>query len=841
MPREPELPADLTGTAASVARVLGVYHRLLSERRLVEPSEAAGLLADRAGELPLPSVIAVNRFTGLTSAQERFIVAAAQTCDTIISLTYDPDVPATHAAAGLVERLGRHGTVEVGAGQTTTREPELVVLERRLGAFGTPEPSAVSTGAVRLIDAWGEEAEAAGIVAEVQYALADGVEPGEIAVVFRDPARHLDVLEAAFAESEIDVAYDLLVPAPATGLGRVLGILDALFLGTGRRSDMLGFLRSPYSGVSPSRLDSLDLELRTRRESGGEALVAAVAGILGPKAARTIVDAHDVFTADLDSSAPAKWAALLGRMLAAAHGTGVVLGLPGLLDAGVMQAAVRAVTEMTSGGGERFTVREAVALIAETKVATPVPADGLVRVVGADRVRGRRFRCVVLGGLTAGEFPSSAGEDVLSVPSVARQLEKAGVPPKTRVDVPAERLLFYQVATRARERLVLCRQVADEEGGAVRPSVFVEELLDLYFGHEDPRDRTGGPPRRVLTQEDAMVGGLGPTNTRRSLRASVISGGGEGPRLAHARYRARGGLRSECESVAAAMGARSVFSASEIERYLQCPYHWYANGLVQVAAIDAELDTGVAGRTAHAILERFYARFGEDGHARVTPENLDIAVSTHDEVAEAVVAEVVTVGLAEELTVRAVVGRTRQTVKSDAAFLPGFRPLSCEWSFGFGDDPPHDFGEFSLRGRIDRIDTDGGGLVVIDYKSGSVAELGVPQFQRRGLVQLPLYAIVASDRLGLSVSGGLYRTIGSSAPPRGFALEPHLATQHLVSTDRLSDDGLAEVLAGAVARAEAAVCGMRQGRIPAERAPGRKCPTYCPVLATCGGSEVGYD
>ena len=41
-----------------------------------------------------------------------------------------------------------------------------------------------------------------------------------------------------------------------------------------------------------------------------------------------------------------------------------------------------------------------------------------VQVMGAERVRGRYYDCVIVGGLTAGEFPRLSGQDALSAPDV---------------------------------------------------------------------------------------------------------------------------------------------------------------------------------------------------------------------------------------------------------------------------------------------------------------------------------------------------------------------------------------------------------------------------------------
>ena len=63
-----------------------------------------------------------------------------------------------------------------------------------------------------------------------------------------------------------------------------------------------------------------------------------------------------------------------------------------------------------------------------------------------------------------------------------------------------------------------------------------------------------------------------------------------------------------------------------------------------------------------------------------------------------------------------------------------------------------DLGEFTLRGKIDRIDIapDGTGAVIRDYKTGRRVT-GAEKFEEKGTLQIQLYMLVARDILGLDV------------------------------------------------------------------------------------------
>lgn len=175
---------------------------------------------------------------------------------------------------------------------------------------------------------------------------------------------------------------------------------------------------------------------------------------------------------------------------------------------------------------------------------------------------------------------------------------------------------------------------------------------------------------------------------------------------------------------------------------------------------------------------------------------------------------------------------TARLVDADATLLPGMAPRHLEWSFGMGeDDAPEALGEFALAGRIDRIDVNASHLVISDYKLGAVTSArGKQAFEAEGLVQLPLYALVASRRLGLAVAGGLYRSVRGGRP-RGF-VGTALAAEGFVRTDKVDADGIEDLLDGAVARAAEAVRCMREGAIDPEPRKGT-CPAYCGARQFC--------
>ena len=190
------------------------------------------------------------------------------------------------------------------------------------------------------------------------------------------------------------------------------------------------------------------------------------------------------------------------------------------------------------------------------------------------------------------------------------------------------------------------------------------------------------------------------------------------------------------------IGERAV-SASAIESFLHCPYHFFVQRVLGVgtdAIVDEVDEAGAAdvGTLLHQALERFVTDSRDHGRLPAAggpwPDGAVEALSaTFDDV----------VADAEE---RGLLGwapawarRYRDIVDSFDSFLevdtddvrgdPALRPESTELTFGYDGDPLvevalDDGSVVFLRGAIDRLDVgdDGTAVGVVDYKSGKSAK-----------------------------------------------------------------------------------------------------------------------
>lgn len=237
-------------------------------------------------------------------------------------------------------------------------------------------------------------------------------------------------------------------------------------------------------------------------------------------------------------------------------------------------------------------------------------------------------------------------------------------------------------------------------------------------------------------------------------------------------------------------------SASAVEALRDCPYRFFARvqlGLAEIPELEAALEKRDYGTWLHAVLHRFHQERG-------VPQPLELEVDA-------------LLALADQL---------QQEQGLDAAELLPYRtalerlaPLYVEWlherdveGWGWTDgeikreaQPPVLAGT-GLRGVIDRIDRLGGTLQLIDYKTGSAADLKQKVKTPLEDTQLAFYAALErGDRPLLAIYLALDERNGPQAIEH---VDVETSAQALV-------DGLAQDLAKI--RAGAGLAALGEGRL----------------------------
>ena len=174
-------------------------------------------------------------------------------------------------------------------------------------------------------------------------------------------------------------------------------------------------------------------------------------------------------------------------------------------------------------------------------------------------------------------------------------------------------------------------------------------------------------------------------------------------------------------------------SASQIEAYSTCPLCWFVSYRVKPQSIDAGFDNMEKGNFVHDVLEHLHARLPQEGMERVTPENLPRAQELLREVFDETLAEhagkrgaegpLVPLSPVEERQVAEILPQLEGVLAYESEALAPFAPRYLEFAF---NELKVEYAGWPLGGRIDRVDVDAENrAVVIDYKHRT----GVEEFK----------------------------------------------------------------------------------------------------------------
>ena len=236
-------------------------------------------------------------------------------------------------------------------------------------------------------------------------------------------------------------------------------------------------------------------------------------------------------------------------------------------------------------------------------------------------------------------------------------------------------------------------------------------------------------------------------------------------------------------------------SASQIEAYSTCPLCWFVSYRVKPQSIDAGFGNMEKGNFVHDVLEHLHARLPQEGMERVTPENLPRAQELLREVFDETLVEhaskrgnegpLVPLSAVEERQVAEILPQLEGVLAYEAEALAPFAPRYLEFAF---NELKVEYAGWPLGGRIDRVDVDAENrAVVIDYKHRSGVEefkLADPTVRDEETGEAPIddprwlpphtqtliYAQAMRRALGLDTRAALYfSTKGGKPALRGAA------------------------------------------------------------------------
>ncbi len=782
--------------------------------------------------------------------------------DVLVALPYEPGRVAFAGRAATVEELRALAEVvplpERSEYYAAWARPALHHLERSLFE---PEPVRLPpNGAVRLLEAGGERAEAELVGAAVLELMRQGIEPPDIAVLLRGDAGTTALFAQVLAGYGIPVSHDRRVPLARTRLGAgVLAGARAALPGAAAE-DLLTWLRTPGRLADPARADALEVrvrrgELRSARAArsvwesrlDGPPLVAldvlAEAAADGAEALLRALEAEAdaIWTAphlrraavlasedEADARVAADLRAAAGELRGLAAADADLLGGPhDILEA---LGAVEVREPSTIAGAALGTPAETVYGAAPPVAGEPTPAGSAgssssppgwaaappAGVLLADplAIRARRFRAVFVCGLQDGEFPRRpVPEPFLSDEDRRGLMAAAGLRLPLHEDVlDRERSLFYAAVSRPEDVLFLSWRSSDEEGEPLAPSAFLDDVRALFT--DELWDERG---TRLLADVTWAPRDAPTPHELRRAYAAAAEASEPAPLGAPA-----------TPAVLALLAARETEPARGLESFAGCGMRWLVDQLLRPGRTEPDPEPMRRGSLAHAVLERTLELLRErTGSARIVPERLDTAREALREALSIVAGGERAASRGRpparrRALLRGLEADLERYLRTEAECGAGYEPTELEWSFG-GPDDPH--GPLALggdgglvTGRVDRVDIGRGGEAIVrDYKGRTV--VGGGKWAEELQLQVALYLLAVRELLGLEPVAGLYQPLaGRRLGARGLVRDG--VPGGYTRTDVVDAGTFDAALESARELAVRTAADLRAGRI-------RPCPERC--------------
>ena len=777
-------------------------------------------------------------FDDLTREQLELVFELVRHTEVTVALPWEDREVLTAARGALFAELRDLDGVTIDQLESVssfTASSTLFELERR---FGEPLPESESVdndGGLALLASAGELAEAEAVGAEVARLLHDGAEPGEIAIVLRDPGSAGPLFGKVLRRYGIPAVVQADLAASRTVTGAGLAALLRAAVGGGMAPDLLAYLRTP--GVaSPSAVDFFERRLlRSRARTADEALSVWSEG--AENGSRKLPALEKLRAA---GSGPAllREAGSQARWIAesAIKGEGAVASDDRALELRAGGEIERAFGELADLG---LPASAADAIAALSDLEVPMwrgPTEGRVRVISPYRARARRVAHLFVCSLQDGDFPRrDTGGPLLSDDARAT----LALPPRKKAEVE-DRYLFSVCLSRPKTRLWLSWRSADDEGGATARSPYVDEVRELL---------APALPRGTEERDEAILAEAG----GRGLADSVFSPAEAPSEVELARAEAAIGPRTEngrlrpgplsLPPVLERMRKQVLFGPSTLEGYAECPYRWFVGHELKPQTIGPEAEPLTSGQIAHKVLERLYSEPPPTG-GRPTPETLPDWQKRARELVEEIgpsklPRERADTGSALRRVEGLVLAFLADEARSPTPFTPV--PELAEARFGFEDSEkgPLPLGTGGVHGQIDRIDLGPGREALVqDYKSGAKVD-GGKRMLDRGKLQLQLYLLAARELWGFDLAGGLYWPLGArnetDRKPKGVLrkeLRDELSGLNPRPGDHLDDETFDAALDEAEAKAIEIIDAIQHGDI-GRRPIGGACPTYCQFQPIC--------
>ena len=747
------------------------------------------------------------------------------------------DVVATEATlgAGFGERLGEllPGIEEECLEETGTRPPIIVTPaetpERHYFVWRDREEELLA-----IVRALKGRAGATETETEIQSS-GDAFDQ-TIGVVFRRPLPYLYLAGHVFGSSGVPFETSHALPLAAEPYAASVEAVCTVIISEYSRRSVIALLRSPHftfthggRALKPAAVHALDRSLLAARYKGGRETLAGLAdqwnetarnvpGLDRPAVAVAAQLAEELRS--LEDLAPAS--AHLDTLLSflRSHAAAGDVYQVHADRASRAREAIWTAIEESKRAHERFDDRPidfagAIGMVRrwiEKQTFASVSGTSGVQLIDAEAAAYGCFDRLFLVGLADGEWPERTGRNIFYPTSLLGLLGW----PRERERIRSERARVADLLRLPLDRVALSTFILEDDV-VVTPSSLLEDVADTDLVTMRVPLHTGF---RVSSDEALL---------HEPIRTDVFSGPAAGW-LELRRSRSSG----DAPRFHGVVGLQppATYAVSNLEEYLNCPFKYFAGGLLALEEERTEERTWTPeqrGLFLHRVFESFFRRWQANGDRAITPVTLERALETFSAVVDEMLAELppadrtvtrvwllgsaAASGLAERLF--------RFEVDRPGELIERLMEFKIDGVFDFGGHDRHR--RVRIRGVADRVDLLADGTFqLFDYKSNRAPN-------RERALQLPVYARCVEQQLD-----GRHERQWMAGDAAYIAFgEPRLrVTLAKKDLEASLDDGERRLLD--------VLDGVEQGIYPPRPAELYHC-AFCPYSTVCRKDYVGEE
>lgn len=749
-------PDPKSDAEARVFELLSAYASGLDRRDMVEPCEAADLMAEAlADNLPAcASAVCVRGITSFTHGLLELLSAVANNGGEVVVLlareqaAMREELAAAFDARGVLFEVAPLGE-GAAAPQTASKSAAQPTFVEVAG------PHARAHAYVDAIDEIVKTCEDA----EVDGGVAASADPVRVLVVsarapqlFGELAARLAARHIASETTEFTAFSQSIAGRQFTALANLIERMKAADEGTASKTEwwpapeLTDWIYSPLSGADAASARTFDKNMRLSRgktTTAVKSLLQSVQGqVRGTRKAASDDNWFKNVPCVVSDVFQALWrdkpVAALKAMLAVAEALPdrALGGLDGQARRQAETALLRHAIDILMNDARALDVSQAATVPVLDDVRTKVDKRStaydyetyevdrapraqvrFASLADAAALRPDGYDAVLFADVDLDSYPLSHEEGPLA--TLTASLGREGV---TLEPAALLRVRFGRAMQAARGLVVLARVTHDRQARECYPAAVWTELR----AHAE----AAGAAKAACVGEGSIVADFDPA-AGEGIECKRVAC--EAPQhLSEAAVPYLVLRRRDGEGENAPLVPR-LTSASQIEAYSMCPLCWFVSYRVKPQSIDAGFGNMEKGNFVHDVLEHLHARLPQEGMERVTPENLPRAQELLREVFDETLAEhagkrgtegpLVPLSAVEERQVAEILPQLEGVLAYESEALAPFAPRYLEFAF---NELKVEYAGWPLSGRIDRVDVDAENrAVVIDYKHRT----GVEEFK----------------------------------------------------------------------------------------------------------------